>query len=218
MGSGFKTFTAGAVLTASDVNNYLMEQGVMYFATTAARDAAITSPEAGMVAYINTSDVNRGFYIHNGSAWQRGGGWNMPWGLMPATSGGTNGMAYRTGMTWDANTGNTDTAVTNGSITISAVANRLYRATFNVGTLSTDGSGSGHILIDNGSGTTKVRAENWIEIGKPQNGSVSIVETFASSGSQTFRAMYRRGSGFINRYLGEFGMIVVEDIGPATAP
>ena len=217
MGSGFKNFTA-TVLTASDVNNYLMEQSVMSFASTGARDTQIVAPEAGMVAYINTSDVNRGFYIYNGSAWQRGGGWNMPWGLMPATSGGTNGMAYRTGMTWDANTGNTDVAVTNGSITISAVANRLYRATFTVGTLSTDGSGSGHILIDNGSGTTKVRAENWIEIGKAQNGSVSIVQTFGSSGSQTFRAMYRRGSGFTNRYLGDFGMIVVEDIGPATAP
>jgi hypothetical protein len=218
MGSGFKTFTAGSVLTASDVNNYLMEQSIMVFATTAARDSAITSPEAGMVAYINSSDVNRGFYIYNGTAWQRGGGWNMPWGLMPATSGGTNGMAYRTGLSWDANTGNTDTAVTNGSITISAVANRLYRATFNLGTLSTDGNGIGHILIDNGSGTTKVRAENWIEISKPQNASVSIVETFASSGSQTFRAMYRRGAGFANRYLGSDGMIVVEDIGPATTP
>lgn len=51
MGSGFKTFTS-TVLTASDVNNYLMEQSVMSFASTGARDTQISSPEQGMVAYI----------------------------------------------------------------------------------------------------------------------------------------------------------------------
>jgi hypothetical protein len=82
MGSGFKTFTAGAVLTASDVNNYLMEQGVMYFATTTARDTAITSPEDGMTAYIGSNDANEGLYTYNGSAWRRGPGWNAPWGFV----------------------------------------------------------------------------------------------------------------------------------------
>ena len=37
-GLGFKTFTTGEVLTAADVNGYLM-QGVLVFASTAARDA-----------------------------------------------------------------------------------------------------------------------------------------------------------------------------------
>lgn len=69
MGSGFKTFTAGSVLTASDVNNYLMEQSVMVFATTAARDAAITAPEAGMVCYINSDAATEGLYVYTGSAW-----------------------------------------------------------------------------------------------------------------------------------------------------
>ncbi len=69
MGSGFKTFTAGSVLTASDVNNYLMEQSVMVFASTAARDSAITAPEAGMVAYINSNDANEGLWVYTGSAW-----------------------------------------------------------------------------------------------------------------------------------------------------
>lgn len=184
--------------------------------TSALATVANPSPVDGQAYYLNLGTTGEGPYWFNGSSYTRP--WNMAWGAVAATSGGTGGMAYRTGLTWDANTGNTDVAVTNGSITISAVANRLYRATFNMGTLSTDGSGSAGILIDNGSGSTKVRAENWIEIGKAQNGSVSIVETFASSGSQTFRAMYRRGSGFVNRYLGDFGMIVVEDIGPSGAP
>ena len=49
MGSGFQTFTAGSVLTASEVNNYLMEQTVMSFATAAARASAVTAPETGQV-------------------------------------------------------------------------------------------------------------------------------------------------------------------------
>ena len=69
MGSGFKTFTAGAVLTASDVNNYLMEQSVMYFATTAARDLAITAPEEGMTAFIGSNDDDEGLYGYDGSKW-----------------------------------------------------------------------------------------------------------------------------------------------------
>jgi hypothetical protein len=66
MGSGFKTFTAGAVLTASDVNNYLMEQSIMSFATTTARDTALTAPEEGMIAVITGSDL---VTIYTGSAW-----------------------------------------------------------------------------------------------------------------------------------------------------
>ena len=42
MGSGFRTFASGEVLTAANVNNYLMEQAVMSFADGTARDAAIT--------------------------------------------------------------------------------------------------------------------------------------------------------------------------------
>ena len=37
-GAGKKTFTAGEVLTASDVNTYLMEQSVMYFGGTIKTD------------------------------------------------------------------------------------------------------------------------------------------------------------------------------------
>lgn len=70
-GLGKKTFTAGAVLTAADVNGYLMEQSVMYFGGTAARSSAIPTPSAGMVTYIN--DLAQLQY-YNGSAWTAVGG------------------------------------------------------------------------------------------------------------------------------------------------
>lgn len=64
-GLGFKTFTTGEVLTAGDVNGYLM-QGVLVFASTTARDAAITSPQEGQFAYLK--DTNTTTY-YTGSAW-----------------------------------------------------------------------------------------------------------------------------------------------------
>jgi hypothetical protein len=70
-GQGKKTFTAGDTLTASQVNDYLMDQSVMRFASAAARNAAIPSPTEGMVCYLD--DVNQIWY-HNGSGWQLTGG------------------------------------------------------------------------------------------------------------------------------------------------
>ena len=52
MPSGFKTFATGEVLTASDVNNYLMEQSICVFADATARDAGITSPEDGQFVFL----------------------------------------------------------------------------------------------------------------------------------------------------------------------
>jgi hypothetical protein len=58
MGSGYKTFTAGAVLTASDVQNYLQDQSVMVFGGTAARSSAIGTAnfEEGMLTYLTDVD------------------------------------------------------------------------------------------------------------------------------------------------------------------
>ena len=68
-GLGFKTFTTGEVLTAGDVNGYLM-QGVLVFASAAARNAAITSPEEGQFAF--TKDTN-GLWYYDGAAWVASG-------------------------------------------------------------------------------------------------------------------------------------------------
>lgn len=66
-GAGFKTFADGNVLTAADVNTYLMEQSVMVFADASARTSGIASPSEGMVTYLTGSDV---LEYYDGSAWQ----------------------------------------------------------------------------------------------------------------------------------------------------
>lgn len=64
-GLGSKTFITGEVLTAGDVNGYLM-QGVLVFASSAARAAAITSPQEGQYSYLK--DTNSTEY-YDGAAW-----------------------------------------------------------------------------------------------------------------------------------------------------
>jgi hypothetical protein len=58
MGSGYRTFTAGEVLTASNVQNYLQDQAVMVFGGTAARSSAIGTAnfEEGMLTYLTDVD------------------------------------------------------------------------------------------------------------------------------------------------------------------
>lgn len=66
-GAGFRTFTDGQVLTAAQVNNYLMEQSIMVFATAAARTTALPTPSEGMFTYRTDANV---LEYYDGAAWQ----------------------------------------------------------------------------------------------------------------------------------------------------
>lgn len=65
-GLGRKTFTAGDVLTASDVQSYLQDQAVMVFAGTAARGTGIASPSEGMISYLKDTDA---IEAYDGANW-----------------------------------------------------------------------------------------------------------------------------------------------------
>lgn len=65
-GLGYKVFAAGEVLTAANVNGYLMEQTVMVFDDSAARSSAIGTPTEGMITYLKDSN---GLFYYSGSAW-----------------------------------------------------------------------------------------------------------------------------------------------------
>jgi hypothetical protein len=92
--AGFKTFTAGAILTAADVNSYLMEQSVPVFATTTARDAAITAPTEGQFCYSTADDC---FFVYNGSwiaydnTWKS---WTPTWANVTKGTSPTETYAY----------------------------------------------------------------------------------------------------------------------------
>lgn len=63
----FKDFSAGDVFTAADADT-LMRQGTMVFASTSARDTALSGNLAeGMRAFTTDTDT---FYYYDGSGWQ----------------------------------------------------------------------------------------------------------------------------------------------------
>lgn len=66
-GAGYKLFSTGEVLTAANVNTYLMQQTVMVFASAAARTTALSGVLAeGMISYRTDSKV---LEIYNGTSW-----------------------------------------------------------------------------------------------------------------------------------------------------
>jgi nitrogen fixation protein FixH len=70
-GAGAKLFTSGSVLTAAQVNTYLMDQAVMRFADEAARTAAFGGAgeptlAEGMMSYLmDTNSVQ----VYDGTQW-----------------------------------------------------------------------------------------------------------------------------------------------------
>ena len=66
--AGRKNFVSGSILTASDVNSFLMDQSVMVFDDSAARGSAIPTPSEGMVTYRKDLGGASGLEVFDGSA------------------------------------------------------------------------------------------------------------------------------------------------------
>tara|TARA_R100000655_G_scaffold87451_1_gene127635 strand:- start:860 stop:1795 length:936 start_codon:yes stop_codon:yes gene_type:complete len=109
MANGFKVFSVGEVLTAADVNDYLMEQSISIFANSTARDAQITSPIEGQFCYLADSNV---LQFYNGSSWANFIG-----------EGDITGVTAGTGL---------DGGGTSGGVTINFDPNSLSAGTVNV--------------------------------------------------------------------------------------
>ena len=200
MGSGFTTFTAGNVLTASEVNNYLMEQSIMVFATTGARDSAITAPEAGMTAYINSGDSSEGLYSYTGTTWNKGPSWNAPWGLVALTSDTTSATI----------TANTNHVAT----TFTAFANRYYEINF-VGRVIMAVANTTHIIYD---ATATATIQEWYNATLTDLQPVlQVVKTF-TAGTRTLA--YRANVNVTTVITGATRphQLIIKDIGPSGAP
>jgi hypothetical protein len=134
-GLGFKDFVTGEVLTAADVDGYLM-QGVWVFASAAARDAAVTSPQEGNFAYLKDTNVTT---YYTGSAWA-----NLD------TTGMTNPMTT-TGDTIYSSSGSTPARLGIGT------TGQVLTVAAGVPSWSTPAGGGGKVLqVVNGSTTTAV--------------------------------------------------------------
>jgi len=140
-GLGFKTFTTGEVLTAGDVNGYLM-QGILVFATEAARNSAITSPQEGQFAF--TKDTNSTWY-YDGAAWVASG-----------ASGDVTGVTAGNGISVTDPTGPVptvaiNTAVTTDLTTAQTLTNKtLTSPVINLSLNAQTGTTYTFVLADNG--------------------------------------------------------------------
>ena len=65
-GAGFKVWNTGDLINASEFNTYIMEQTVMVFASSTARDSAISSPSEGMFAFLKDTNI---LTFYTGSTW-----------------------------------------------------------------------------------------------------------------------------------------------------
>jgi len=62
----YKVFANGYPLQASELNNYLMNQTVMVFASSTERGTTLTTPTQGMITYLQDTNALESY---NGSAW-----------------------------------------------------------------------------------------------------------------------------------------------------
>ncbi len=178
-GLGFKDFVTGEVLTAADVDGYLM-QGVWVFASAAARDAAVTSPQEGNFAYLKDTNVTT---YYTGSAWA-----NLD------TTGMTNQMTT-TGDIVYASSGSTP-----GRIGIGSTGNVLTVAG-GIPSWAAPSAGGGMTLINSG-GTALSGAEQTISSIPGTYKNLYIVGvgiTAGANGNMAFRLNGDTGSNYTYR-------------------
>ena len=109
MAGGYKLFSTGEVLTAANVNNYLMRQTVMVFADAASRTTALSGVLAeGMISYRTDAKVME---LYNGTTWVDFSGdiigVTAGTGLSGGGTSGTVSLAIDTSVTADLTTAQT---------------------------------------------------------------------------------------------------------------
>ena len=194
-GLGFKTFTTGEVLTAADVNGYLM-QGVLVFATEAARNSAITSPQEGQFAF--TKDTNSLWY-YTGSAWAASGATGDIEGVTAGTGisgGGTSGTVTITNSMATAIDAKGDLVVGTGADTFSRLAvgtnGQVLTADSGEATglkFATPAGGGAYTLINSG-GTTLTGASVTISLSGTYTDLYVVVRDFLPT--TTDRSLFMR--------------------------
>jgi len=80
--SGYRTWTPGEVITASNVQSYLQDQTVMVFDSNAVRSTAVVVPTEGMLSWLEDGGK---YQYYDGANWSD---------LITPIEGGTQGQAY----------------------------------------------------------------------------------------------------------------------------
>ena len=160
-GLGFKTFTTGEVLTANDTNGYLM-QGVLVFASSAARASAITSPQEGQYSYLK--DTNSTEY-YDGAAW------------IAAPIGDITGVTAGTGISGGGTSGTV--TITNSMATEITAKGDLIAGTGSATFDNLPVGTNGQTLVADSTASTGLK---WATA---SSGAVTAIQTITTSGAAT---------------------------------
>lgn len=198
-----ETFTAGQTLTAASMNvisdNARMGRAV--FTNEAARDAAITAPEEGMIAYLtaptvpaatggNTAVPTGITTIYNGSAWVC----VTPIGARTDATGTTTSGSYTASLSGSPGTNPSVTLVTGTTALVS------FTVLINIGTggqvalMSVAVSGAGTVAANDA-----YCCESGLLGGLPLTR--NFVLTGLTAGTNTFTLNYRASGGATATYL-----------------
>ena len=176
-GAGYKLFNTGDVLTAAQVNTYLMQQTVMVFASSAARTSALSGVLAeGMVSYLQDTNT---LEVYDGSSWV-------------GATGDITGLTAGTGISISSATGPVPT-VTNSMATEITAKGDLIVGTGS-GTFDNLAAGSsGDTLVADSAASTGLRWQGNYSGGKNFliNGGFDIWQRATSSGSAGYQTADR---------------------------
>lgn len=158
----YKVFANGYPLQASELNNYLMNQSVIVFASSSERSSTLTSPTEGMITYL--SDTNALEY-YTGSAW---------------AAVGVDATVASGAITTSVNDKSANYSI------VAADANEFIRSTGSAITITIDNvlsvgqsvqfiqAGSGQITFAAGSGVTLSSADGNLKTAKQYSGATVV--------------------------------------------
>lgn len=209
---GYKKWNTNDVLTSSNLNEYLGSQVVTVFASTSARDSAISGANLidGMVCYIASGNSSEGLYTYNGTSWRKGPGWNAPWGVISQKTDSTD----RTITTTMAE------VATGLRSTATIIGNRYLRFTVEASlSESTNTTGFVAEIYDNTNGTVVRRAAQYnTDIGTGYQVASSFVVTSTANCVYTLRMQGVTHSFNLYGATVQSTRVTIEDVGPQGNP
>lgn len=187
--AGRKTFTAGEVLTAANVNDFLMDQSVMVFAGSAARGSSIGTATEGMVSYLTDNNRIEVFTTY----------WEQVW---PVTSfsGTINGNQVAFGGTTTTTSMTATSALDNGTIWVNgtaAVTITVPDVLQTWDTLTVWRNGGGTVTIASGTGVTDWGGAGTVATGTAISLTFKIDQTYNAATVQKVAANTYRVVGKI---------------------
>lgn len=191
----FKTFLAGDVLTASEVNTYLMKQAVIV-CTSGTRPG---SPVEGMTIYETDTDK---VLFYDGATW------NLPKNVAGGVLGYAQAVSDQTGIT-------TETDLTTLSVTVTVGASRRIRVSSQLSPYSTVAGDSVWGRIKEGA-TTLQFSQATMNGAQAESTTITAIVS-PSAGAHTYKVSLTRqgGTGSVTSQASSTApaFICVEDVG-----